>query len=204
VFDPNYLPAINDRGVIYKERGDYDRAMADFNRILAIKPDDALALVNRATVYDFKGDPDRAMADFDRAVALEPNNPMFAKLRQASISRPHRPGSNAGKLRGAQSGDRKSRNIKPRNGQPGSSAKRTCRCKPGHLDHRHDPEPGRRRRSAAQVGARADGARRARQSGGRARQAAGAGPRPRRSSCAAWPIGRPTSSTSRSRTMTGW
>ena len=34
IFDPNYLPAINNRGVTFRQLGQHDRALADFDRLL--------------------------------------------------------------------------------------------------------------------------------------------------------------------------
>ena len=54
-------------------KGDYDRAIADFDRAIQLKPDDAVAYANRGWAYDDKGDYDRAIADFDRAIQLKPD-----------------------------------------------------------------------------------------------------------------------------------
>src|SRR5262249_53339484 len=64
----------------------YDRALAEFNRALSIKPTDAFYLTNRASVHELMGDLKSAVEDYDRAIALEPGNPRPAKLKQAALA----------------------------------------------------------------------------------------------------------------------
>ena len=61
------------RASAYLGRGELDRAIADFNAAIAIKPRYRLAYVGRGDAHDRKGDHDRAIADFNKAIALEPN-----------------------------------------------------------------------------------------------------------------------------------
>ena len=56
-----------------QRKGDYDRAIADYDRAIQLKPDYAEAYVNRGWAYNAKGDYDRAIADFDRAIQLKPD-----------------------------------------------------------------------------------------------------------------------------------
>ena len=65
--------AYANRGWAYNDKGDYDRAIADFDRAIQLKPDYAEAYANRGWAYNNKGDYDRAIADFDRAIQLKPD-----------------------------------------------------------------------------------------------------------------------------------
>lgn len=53
---------------------DIDRAIADFNKAIEIKPDDAYAYGNRGTLHYYKGEYDRAIVDFDQALKLTPDH----------------------------------------------------------------------------------------------------------------------------------
>jgi tetratricopeptide (TPR) repeat protein len=56
------------------QRGDYDRAIADFTQVIRLDPNDAWAYNSRGTAYHQKGDSDRALADFTQAIRLNPND----------------------------------------------------------------------------------------------------------------------------------
>jgi hypothetical protein len=62
--------AYNNRAVAYYGKGDLERALADLNRALEIKPDYAEALKNRSVVYDALGEPSKARADLAAAKRL--------------------------------------------------------------------------------------------------------------------------------------
>lgn len=53
---------------------DYDAAIANYDRAIALEPDDADAYHNRGIAKDAQGDYAAAIADFDRAIALEPDD----------------------------------------------------------------------------------------------------------------------------------
>ena len=52
--------AFNNRGVVYKFKGEYDRALDDYNRAILLNPSYANAYNNRGVIYRLKGDYDRA------------------------------------------------------------------------------------------------------------------------------------------------
>lgn len=60
------------RGNAYNDKGDYDRAFADYNEAIRLDPKDVYAFTGRGIAYDHKGDPDRAVADFSEAIRLDP------------------------------------------------------------------------------------------------------------------------------------
>lgn len=66
--------AINyfNRGNAYREKGDQDRAIADYTQAVGLDPKYASAFNNRGDAYSKKGDQDRAVADYTRAIGLDP------------------------------------------------------------------------------------------------------------------------------------
>jgi len=64
--DASYLA-----GLASLERGDYDKAIADFTTAIQGDPEDLLnSYLKRATAYEKKGDRDRALADYRKALTL--------------------------------------------------------------------------------------------------------------------------------------
>jgi tetratricopeptide (TPR) repeat protein len=69
-------PAIQEAiesGNDYLEKGDLDRAIADYDRAIELDPDYAHTYFDRGFTYRRKGDQDRAIADYDRAIELDPD-----------------------------------------------------------------------------------------------------------------------------------
>jgi tetratricopeptide (TPR) repeat protein len=64
--------AYNDRGLAFHGKHDEDRAIADYDQAVRLKPSYAEAYSNRGDSYEAKGDHDRAIADYDKAVAIDP------------------------------------------------------------------------------------------------------------------------------------
>jgi tetratricopeptide (TPR) repeat protein len=61
------------RGQHYYERKDYDRAIADFNRAIPLKPKWLqMAYGNRGNAYYAKGEDDKAIDSYDHAVVINP------------------------------------------------------------------------------------------------------------------------------------
>src|SRR6185295_3552999 len=61
-------------GIAYRNQGKHDRAIADFDEAIKLKPDYAVAMYNRGTTYYDKLDYDRAIASFDAVIKLDPSN----------------------------------------------------------------------------------------------------------------------------------
>ena len=75
VLETDYsLMTYYNRGLMYYNKGDHDRAIADYNEVIRIKPDFAEAYNNRGVAYKNKGDYDRAIADYKEAIRLNPND----------------------------------------------------------------------------------------------------------------------------------
>lgn len=70
---PDSATAYYGRGILYDEKGDYDRAIADYTKAIRIKPDYTDAYNNRGIAYDKKGDHDRAIADYNKALQIDPD-----------------------------------------------------------------------------------------------------------------------------------
>src|SRR5262249_47736673 len=65
--------AFNNRGIAYRLKGDYDRALQDYGQAIRLNPKFAAAFVNRGVAYDKKGEYDRAIQDFEQAIKLKPS-----------------------------------------------------------------------------------------------------------------------------------
>ena len=63
----------NNRGTAYDDKGDYDRAIQDFNEAVRLDPNAESAYYGRGYAYKKKGDYDRAIQDFNEAIHLNPN-----------------------------------------------------------------------------------------------------------------------------------
>jgi tetratricopeptide (TPR) repeat protein len=72
----NRAIAFHNRGGIYKERKDYDRAIADYSEAIKLDPQFVNGLLNRGTAYDSKGDNGAAAGDFGRVIELKPEDPL--------------------------------------------------------------------------------------------------------------------------------
>ena len=72
-------------GVVFRDLGEYDAAIADFDTALKLgHPDPHWVHFNRGTAYMDKGDYDRAIAEFDRALALKPDYAEAREQREAA------------------------------------------------------------------------------------------------------------------------
>src|SRR5499426_2124525 len=58
----------------YYERGQYDRAIEDYNQAIRLNPNHANAFSNRGATYARKGEYDRAIESYDEAIRLNPKH----------------------------------------------------------------------------------------------------------------------------------
>ena len=68
--------AYNLRGIAYEQLGQTDKALADYEKAIALDPSYDKTYNNRAIIFDKKGQTEEALADYDKAIAL---NPFFDK-----------------------------------------------------------------------------------------------------------------------------
>jgi len=64
-------------GSFWKEKGEFDRALADCNEVIRLDPGYAAAYANRGDVWRLKGDLDQALNDHDQAIRLSPESIVF-------------------------------------------------------------------------------------------------------------------------------
>ena len=65
--------AYNNRAGAFMAKGDYDRALADYDMAVQLNPEVAAAWLNRGTLWLRKEDFDRAIADLTMAIRLDPS-----------------------------------------------------------------------------------------------------------------------------------
>lgn len=61
------------RGDTYKAKGDYESALADYGKSIALHAAPVRAYMGRADLYERMGDRSRAIADYRKALALGPD-----------------------------------------------------------------------------------------------------------------------------------
>lgn len=61
------------RGVVFHEKGDYDKAIRDFAEAIRLNPQEPLTYLDRGITYKATKDYDKAVADFSEAIRLDPN-----------------------------------------------------------------------------------------------------------------------------------
>jgi tetratricopeptide (TPR) repeat protein len=71
--DLENAPYYRYRANAYANKGDYDRAIADYTEAIKLDPKDSLAYLYRGNLYLIKGDYDRTIADYTQAIRLDPN-----------------------------------------------------------------------------------------------------------------------------------
>jgi len=70
----NNYPTYINRGMAYKELGNYTRAIEDFNRAIELIPQYAEVYNSRGVAYAHLGNCTQAVEDFTRAVTINPRN----------------------------------------------------------------------------------------------------------------------------------
>ena len=82
--NPNYVDAYFLRGLIYGSQYDFDKAIADFEKVVELDPSHTDAKAMHADAYAARGadyalekNYDKAIADFERAIELDPDKAEF-------------------------------------------------------------------------------------------------------------------------------
>jgi Caspase domain/TPR repeat/Tetratricopeptide repeat len=66
--------AYHNRGNGYRNEGDDDLALADYNEAIRTDPKNVFAYTSRGNIYQKKGDNDRAIAEYNAAIRLDPRH----------------------------------------------------------------------------------------------------------------------------------
>jgi tetratricopeptide (TPR) repeat protein len=74
VLNPDFVEALNNRGVVLEAMNRLEEALASYDRVLALNPDLITVIRNRGNVMAALGRTDEALADYDRALALDPDD----------------------------------------------------------------------------------------------------------------------------------
>jgi len=85
---PNFAPAYNERGIIYSQKADPDKAIADFTKAIAflnnttLGPHDVAGpYYNRGIAYSQAAKYEKAIVDLNKAISLYPRDPYYYRTR---------------------------------------------------------------------------------------------------------------------------
>jgi tetratricopeptide (TPR) repeat protein len=87
--NPEHFMAYTARAAVYSDRGECERAIADYTRAIELNPEDALAWNNRSITFARMGKLDRAVEDQNRAVELEPRSAYRRRVRAGMLMQAH-------------------------------------------------------------------------------------------------------------------
>ena len=68
----NLTVCYNNRGLAYNKLKKHEKAIADYNKAIALNPKYAIAYNNRGLAYDELKEHEKAIADYNKAIALDP------------------------------------------------------------------------------------------------------------------------------------
>jgi tetratricopeptide (TPR) repeat protein len=74
--NPRYAEFYNNRGLVYEEKGQYDKAISYYNKAIELNPRYAKAYNNRGNAYYKKGQYEKTISDYSKAIEI---NPRFAE-----------------------------------------------------------------------------------------------------------------------------
>ena len=72
--DPNFVLALDDLAVCYRQLNDYDNAIKYYKKSLAVFPEGDYALMNIGVVYTLKSDYKTAIEYYEKLIKYQPNN----------------------------------------------------------------------------------------------------------------------------------
>lgn len=70
--DPNYAKAYHNRGIVWANRGDYERAILDYTKAIHLNSKNATAYFQRANAWANRNDFDKAIIDYTKAIKINP------------------------------------------------------------------------------------------------------------------------------------
>ncbi len=71
--EPVTVQGFLNRGQLYAQNEEYDKAIADFNESIRLNPNNLYAYLFRGVSYNLKGNFDQGIADLTQAIRLNPN-----------------------------------------------------------------------------------------------------------------------------------
>ena len=71
MLNPNYGKAYKNRGIVYTETGEAEKALNDFSKVIFLNTDLAETYELRGKLYKKRGDEERARLDFEKAKSLK-------------------------------------------------------------------------------------------------------------------------------------
>jgi lipoprotein NlpI len=72
--EPSLVVTLNNRGNAYQNKGDYARAIQDYDQAIRLNSDSALIFNNRGSAHQHRGDYERAIQDYEQAIRLDPTS----------------------------------------------------------------------------------------------------------------------------------
>ena len=81
--DPRLAAAHTAIGLVYRDQGDGNRAIAELTAAITIQPDED-AYYQRGQIYESLGQHEKAIADYNAAIGLLPNAPYVYRARATS------------------------------------------------------------------------------------------------------------------------
>ena len=76
----------NNRGLVWRDKADYERALSDFGEAIIRNPNYSLPYINRGEIWYLKKDIAKALADFNKALAITPNPIAYAYRGRAWLA----------------------------------------------------------------------------------------------------------------------
>ena len=70
--EPRNASAYIDRGIAYAKKGEFNKAVPDFNKAIEIDPNSAPAYNNRGLAYRRKDELKKALSDYTKAIQIDP------------------------------------------------------------------------------------------------------------------------------------